>query len=98
MGLVASRDVWITLRAEDKARLEYTAVFPDPLEPPLRADTVVGEVRVRLDGNVIGASPLVVPVDLQPKGWRLRMSNGVARWEHLDLNRPGHVEIDPQTF
>jgi len=89
-GLVASSDIWVTIRAADKARLEYTAVYPEPLEPPLRAETVVGEVRVRLDGEVIGASPLIVPIDLQPKGWRLRLSNGVARWEHLDIN--------PQSF
>jgi len=85
-GLVATNDIWVTVRTEDKPKLEYTAVFPEPLEPPLNAATVVGEVRVRLNGDVLGASPLAVPVDLQPKGWRLRLSNGVARWEHLDIN------------
>lgn len=85
LGLVATDDVWVTIRQQDKSRLEYTAVFPDPLEPPLRKQAVVGELRVRLDGEVLGSSPLTVPMDLNPKGWRLKLSNGVARWEHLDL-------------
>lgn len=84
LSLRPTEDLWITVLREDRKRIEVWAEHPRQLTGPLAAGTAVGEVQVVLDGNVLAASPLVVPMDVEARGWMLTLDNGVARWIGLD--------------
>jgi D-alanyl-D-alanine carboxypeptidase (penicillin-binding protein 5/6) len=84
LSLQPTDDVWVTVLREDRKRLEIWAEHPRQLTGPLSAGTPVGEVQVVLDGDVLASSPLVVPTDVQARGWLLSLDNGVARWIGLD--------------
>lgn len=79
-------DLWVTVLREDRKRLEVWAEHPRQLTGPLSAGTTVGEVQVVLDGTVLATSPLVVPTDVEARGWMLTLDNGVARW--IGLQNP----------
>ncbi len=83
--LMPAEDVWALLVKDDRKRLEFRPEHPNPLQPPLREGEIAGEIRVLLRGEPIASAPLVAPQALIPKGWRLRIQDGVARWEHLDI-------------
>lgn len=83
LRLVAKEDLWVTLPKENMDQLELTAVYPEYLNAPIVAGTVVGEVRVTMEDRIVATTPLTVPDDLEAKGWYLVLANGEARWEGL---------------
>lgn len=83
--LVPAEDVWALMAKDDVKRLEFRPSHPIPLEPPLRAGDIAGELHVILRGDTIARAPLTTPQTLKPKAWRLRIQDGVAKWEHLDI-------------
>lgn len=88
LSLQPEHDVWVTIRSEDKSRLEIWAEHPQRLIGPLAAGTAVGEVQVLLDGEVLASSALLVPRDVEARGWMLTIEDGVARWVGLDNPPP----------
>lgn len=85
-ALVAMADVKALLLAADLKAVEFRYNVPEVLEPPLTAQQVVGSVEIVVGDRVVGQTPVAVPEDLNPKGWRLVVSQGVARWEGLDAH------------
>ena len=90
LRLITQDDLWITLPSDKLNQLEFVAVYPEYLNAPLPAGTVVGQVRVKYEDNILGSIALTVPHDLEAKGWYLVMANGEARWE--GLNREHSVQ------
>ncbi len=90
LRLITQDDLWVTLPGEKLDQLEFVAVYPEYLNAPLSAGTVVGQVRVKYEDNILGSISLTVPHDLEAKGWYLVMANGEARWE--GLNREHSVQ------
>ena len=88
LRLAAGSDVWVTVREEDIGSLEITTRRPETLQPPIRAGSVVGELCVELEDKVLGKAPLIAPIDLDSRGWRLKVHNGAAHWEGLDDGPP----------
>ncbi len=88
LSLQPEHDVWVTIRSEDKERLEIWAEHPERLIGPLTAGTPVGQVQVLLDGEVLASSALLVPRDVEARGWMLTIEDGVARWVGLDNPPP----------
>jgi D-alanyl-D-alanine carboxypeptidase (penicillin-binding protein 5/6) len=86
-ALVSLDSVEALIRKQDLSRVKLTYRVPEVLEPPLTAQEVVGHVEVSVDGRVLGVAPVAVPHDLNPNGWRLVVSRGVARWEGLDADQ-----------
>lgn len=88
LSLQPEHDVWVTIRSEDKKRLEIWAEHPPRLIGPLSAGTQVGKVQVMLDGEVLASSALVVPQDVEGRGWMLSIEDGVAKWVGLENPPP----------
>ncbi len=83
--LMPAEDVWALLIKDDLKRLEFRPEHPNPLQPPMQEGEIAGEIRVLLRGDTIASAPLVVPQALTPRGWRLHIQDGIARWEYLDI-------------
>lgn len=83
-ALMALSTVNVVVRSADIDHIEYRYTVPEVLEPPLTARQVIGSVQLVLDNKVIGETSVAVPEDLNPNGWRLVVSRGIARWEGLD--------------
>lgn len=83
--LMPAEDVWALLVKDQIKHLEFRPEHPNPLQPPLKEGEITGEIHVLLRGEPIARAPLVTPQALIPKGWRLRIQDGVAKWEYLEI-------------
>ena len=83
VGLMAPKDVWVTIDPGARERLVVETDAPDVLEPPIPEGTPVAAARILLDGALLAESRLVVPRQLDYRGWRLTVRDGIAQWEGL---------------
>lgn len=81
LPLYAASDICLLVRPEDKPRLETVIVAPKELLPPITPGSVVGEVRIEKNAQVLGRAPLVVAPDVEVQAWQLQFKDGVARWQ-----------------
>jgi D-alanyl-D-alanine carboxypeptidase (penicillin-binding protein 5/6) len=77
--LVAAQDIWVTVRRQDRTRLQLVAHQPEILRAPIKEGTALGEAAVQLDGYTLASAPLAAPFDLEEAGWRWKLERSALR-------------------
>jgi serine-type D-Ala-D-Ala carboxypeptidase (penicillin-binding protein 5/6) len=67
----------VVMKPGDRERLSYIVDQPRHIRAPKAAGTVLGEVRVELDGIVLATSPLALTQPLEAAGWRWKITRTV---------------------
>ena len=67
----------VVMKPADTGRLSYVVDQPKHIRAPQAAETVLGEVRVELDGVVLATSPLALTQSLEAAGWRWKITRTV---------------------
>ncbi|MFO7774392.1 MAG: D-alanyl-D-alanine carboxypeptidase family protein, partial [Candidatus Hydrogenedentota bacterium] len=63
--LQSAEDLWVNVHMDQVYDVELVTTAPARLQAPLTAGTVVGDVRVELDGEILAEAPLKVGEDLE---------------------------------
>ncbi len=77
--LQAVKDLWVNVHMDQVYDVQLVTTAPERLQAPLTAGTIVGDVRVELDGKVLAQAPLMVAEDLEEAGWRWKITHTVMR-------------------
>ena len=77
--LQAAEDLWVNVHMDQVYDVQLVTTAPERLEAPLTAGTIVGDVRVELDGEILAEAPLMVGEDLEEAGWRWKITHTVMR-------------------
>lgn len=77
--LQSAEDLWVNVHMDQVYDVELVTTAPARLQAPLTTGTVVGDVRVELDGEILAEAPLKVGEDLEEAGWRWKITHTVMR-------------------
>ena len=77
--LQAAEDLWVNVHMDQVYDVQLVTTAPERLQAPLTAGTIVGDVRVELDGEILAQAPLKVGEDLEEAGWRWKITHTVMR-------------------
>ena len=77
--LQAAEDLWVNVHMDQVYDVQLVTTAPQRLQAPLTAGTIVGDVRVELDGEILAEAPLMVGEDLEEAGWRWKITHTVMR-------------------
>ncbi|MFP4172897.1 MAG: D-alanyl-D-alanine carboxypeptidase family protein [Candidatus Hydrogenedentota bacterium] len=77
--LKSAEDLWVNVHMNQVYDVELVTRAPERLQAPMTAGTIVGDVRVELNGEVLAEAPLKVGEDLEEAGWRWKITHTVMR-------------------